>query len=556
MTNRLAVFGLLASCALLVVLVHLISAAALLRLSVTIADSAPSATTTYTIQFETTEAIPPSGRIVITPQPGHFTIPTGFAYDDVDFAVGSGEPLTDRSLAAIASVSEDGVTVVTGTNGAITIRLNSSTGVASGEKVHIELGTHAAYGPTGNQSLLNPATVGGYPIDVLTRDAAGASLDHGQAMIAVVQPVGVTAKSENVPPTRSNGLPSGTVAAGNEDIEISLQTDEIAVCRYATSTDVQYSDMTGTFTGVGGILHITTLDGFQNSTSYSYFVRCQDLFGANNLDDYEITFALDAVPISDTSIVLPSETSPGPVPNGSDFLHLSNINFAGLAPPQSTVTVLKDGVYATQSQTNSIGAFTASLTGLERGVYTFLIYATDSASRKSASVASTLTLGQGTSNSISSLLVPPTIELSSEALEVAADVRVFGAGLRGSTIELALRTSGEKKYTTTIASTSANGAWEITVPSKDLSRGTQTLRASGLIGGRASGNSTEVTLTVGGVTASSGVTGDINGDGKVNLVDFSIFLLNWNTSNEESDFNDDGTVNLADFSILLFNWTG
>lgn len=314
--------------------------------------------------------------------------------------------------------------------------------------------------------------------------------------------------------------------------------------------------MTGTFTGVGGLLHIRTLDGFENNTTYSYYVRCQDIFAANNLDDYEITFALDVTPISDTSIVLPSETSPGPVANGADFLHLSNINFSGSAPPQSTVTVLKDGVYATQAQANSSGAFTARLTGLERGVYTFLIYATDSAARKSSSVASTITLGQGTNNSISSLLVPPTIQLSSETLEAAADVRVFGAGLLGSTIELALRAAAEKKYTTTIASTSASGAWEITIPSRDLSRGAQTLRASGLIGGRASGNSTEVTLTVGGVVAPSGLKGDLNGDGKVNLVDFSIFLLSWNTSNEASDFSGDGTVNLADFSIMLFNWTG
>jgi hypothetical protein len=48
----------------------------------------------------------------------------------------------------------------------------------------------------------------------------------------------------------------------------------------------------------------------------------------------------------------------------------------------------------------------------------------------------------------------------------------------------------------------------------------------------------------------------MNGDGKVNLVDFSIFLLSWQTTDAKADFNCDGQVNLGDFSIMLFNWTG
>ena len=49
---------------------------------------------------------------------------------------------------------------------------------------------------------------------------------------------------------------------------------------------------------------------------------------------------------------------------------------------------------------------------------------------------------------------------------------------------------------------------------------------------------------------------DFNSDGKVNLVDFSILLFNWNTADTGTDLNSDGRVNLTDFSILLFNWTG
>ena len=48
--------------------------------------------------------------------------------------------------------------------------------------------------------------------------------------------------------------------------------------------------------------------------------------------------------------------------------------------------------------------------------------------------------------------------------------------------------------------------------------------------------------------------GDINGDGFVNVVDFSIMLSKWNTSDPGADLNKDGIVNIVDFSILLSNW--
>ena len=44
---------------------------------------------------------------------------------------------------------------------------------------------------------------------------------------------------------------------------------------------------------------------------------------------------------------------------------------------------------------------------------------------------------------------------------------------------------------------------------------------------------------------------DLNGDGRVNLVDFSILLFYWGTNNECADQNLDGTVDLIDFSLQL-----
>jgi peptidoglycan/xylan/chitin deacetylase (PgdA/CDA1 family) len=62
----------------------------------------------------------------------------------------------------------------------------------------------------------------------------------------------------------------------------------------------------------------------------------------------------------------------------------------------------------------------------------------------------------------------------------------------------------------------------------------------------------------GSTTASAVVkAGDVNGDGFINSLDFSIMLTNWNRTGMlrlQGDVSGDGAVNSLDFSILLTNW--
>jgi len=48
--------------------------------------------------------------------------------------------------------------------------------------------------------------------------------------------------------------------------------------------------------------------------------------------------------------------------------------------------------------------------------------------------------------------------------------------------------------------------------------------------------------------------GDINSDGTVNSLDWSIMSSQWFTSNTQSDLNTDGIVNSIDFSLMNGNW--
>jgi PKD repeat protein len=50
------------------------------------------------------------------------------------------------------------------------------------------------------------------------------------------------------------------------------------------------------------------------------------------------------------------------------------------------------------------------------------------------------------------------------------------------------------------------------------------------------------------------ITGDSNGDGKVNILDASLIGLKWNTADPCADLNNDGKVNIIDASIIGLNW--
>lgn len=68
---------------------------------------------------------------------------------------------------------------------------------------------------------------------------------------------------------------------------------------------------------------------------------------------------------------------------------------------------------------------------------------------------------------------------------------------------------------------------------------------------------TLVPLETGNVPAVSILSGDLNSDSRVNIIDFSMIAYWFRRADppREADLNGDGKVDLVDFSILAFNWT-
>ncbi len=523
-----------------------------------IIDSAPGVPTNHRLQFTVPNAIPPSGTIVVTLQDGAFSIPSSFDYTDVDLAVWNGSTYVDRPLAGSPVATTDGVSVVTGTSGKISITLSSTMGIPAGSRIQIRLGTNATFGVLGSVQILNPSVQASYRIGFITIDAGGAQIDYGTAMIAVVLPVHIDVPLQNTPPALLNVLPFGKLAPNTNLIEFTFSTDRTASCRYSLTPNTPYSNMTDSFSPPQGTFFFSVIGNHVNGTTYTYYIRCKGVQGAIS-DDYPLSFSIAATPTSNTSVTqVGAQVGSGNVPNGSQVLYLSTATIAGFTSPGSTVRVLQDGVQALNVQSGSDGSFRADIAALERGTYTFTIFSIDKEQRKSLSYSSTLAVGAGTSNSISNVILPPTIGLDSEQIDLGGKVHATGEATPNSVIQLSLApkpdTANEAKQYT--ATTSSTGLWDITTPAVST-KGTYGVKARQLL--TSAQSEYGQTLLEGVGTAPSGKScadPDINGDGKVNLIDFSILLTGWGTSAPKADLNCDGKVNLADFSILLFNWTG
>ncbi|MEK7542613.1 MAG: dockerin type I domain-containing protein [Patescibacteria group bacterium] len=163
-------------------------------------------------------------------------------------------------------------------------------------------------GFTGNNGLIATITfqVMGAGAATLTYDPSSLALKSDDTNILSIP--GSTPGSytlvvpDTTPPSRSNGAPAGTLAAGTTSTTLSLDTNENATCRYSTTQNTAYAAMVNTFSTTGGTTHSTNVTGLSNGQSYNYYVRCQDVPGNPNTGDFPIEFSVDSpAPSPDTT---------------------------------------------------------------------------------------------------------------------------------------------------------------------------------------------------------------------------------------------------------------
>jgi hypothetical protein len=204
--------------------------------------------------------------------------------------------------------------------------------------------------------------------------------------------------------------------------------------------------------------------------------------------------------------------------------------------------------------------FSATLSNLSSGDYTFSVYGEDKNGLRSTPFTFQIFITSGVTTNVGGIFIAPTIAVDKSEVKKGDNITIFGQSTPSSQIVISVNSAQEFFGN---ASTDANGVYLHNFDTSVLELGNHSTKSKALKNGEISSFSDAVAFTVGTKNVpvkiiTKVLKGDSNGDGKINLVDFSIAAFWYNKANPPAkvDLNNDGIVNLIDFSIMAYYWTG
>jgi hypothetical protein len=350
-----------------------------------------------------------------------------------------------------------------------------------------------------------------------------------------------------------------TAGAGDGKVNLSWSAS-VATLANITSYDVGISTVSGgpyTFESVGNVLAYTKT-GLTNGTTYYFQLRA-------NADTLTLAESNEAsvTPVGGTqaTIISPGGGAAPPVPSIT-----TGVNFSGRAYPQSQVTILKDGQISAVTVSGPDANFSVSLSGLSAGNYVFSVYSEDNSQNRSTLFNFPVLITQGAVAAVSGIFLSPTISVDKSEVVKGENLAIFGQSVPNSQITIGI-SSDEEQFVS--AKADKDGVYLYSLDTAPLDLGKHFTRSKAAVSSEITAFSRTVGFLVGTKTvktkpaAEAPAKGDLNGDGRVNLLDFSIAAFWFQrtpsaqfVAQEAQDLNGDGKINLTDFSILAYYWTG
>ncbi len=344
-----------------------------------------------------------------------------------------------------------------------------------------------------------------------------------------------------------------TTTAGDSEVDLSWSVPQTFLGITVGSYELGVGTISGTYTyeNVGNVTTFTKT-GLSNSTQYYFKIKSKTLGGTVLTHSNESS----ATPSSSTS------PTPGGGGGGSGNYGTGQIIFKGTAYPNSEIFLLKDASLVGSVKTDSSGNFQISSTGLSAGTFEFSLYAKDPQGIRSALSLSSTSLSPNETKSIQDIVISPTISTNNLEVKQGEFQNIFGFAQKQVTVTIYLNDGSNLK--TYVTQSNQDGFYNFNLPTANLNLGRYTTYSKSFYNNINSPNSSFLEFIVGKKTIQSPnfngcpARGDLNGDCRVDLIDFSILAFWYLKPNfpAEIDFNIDGVVDLIDFSILAYNWTG
>ncbi len=277
------------------------------------------------------------------------------------------------------------------------------------------------------------------------------------------------------------------------------------------------------------------------------------------------SFALFGVPSSTptpTPMPTPTQQSSGGGGGGGGSYFAApetKVVFSGRAYPKSAVTILKDAQIAATTITDNNANFQVSVSGLSAGNYIFSVYSEDDKGNRSSLLTFPVSVTSGTSAQVGGIFIAPTITVDKSEVKRGENIAIFGQSAPKAEVTIAVNSDNDF-FGKTVAD--ANGSYLYNFDTAQVDAGQHFTKSKVALDGAISSFSKTISFIVGSKTViakpNQVLKGDLNGDKRVNLVDFSISAYWYKRANPpvSADLNGDGKVDLIDFSIMAFYWTG
>ena len=326
--------------------------------------------------------------------------------------------------------------------------------------------------------------------------------------------------------------------------------------------DVGQSTVSGgpyAYTAVGNVTS-STRSGLSNGSTYYFVIIPKDSFGNRIATSTQVS----ATPVAATSTTGPAVGGGGSISVSTTLPQVSaSVILSGRAYPGSTVTILKDSVLQSRVPVQESADFTSTISNLQSGTYLFSVYAQDTNGNQSSTVTIPVTVVSGVTTSVNGIFLAPTIDVDKVQVKKGNPIRVFGQSSPESAITIAVNSDTELFFQT---ASDKYGVYSYSFLTAPLEIGDHSTHSNAAKSGEVSGSSRQIAFKVGSEDVLKGkmtdikksLRGDLNGDGRVNLIDFSIVAYWYKKKGFPAayDLNNDKAITLIDFSIMASHWTG
>lgn len=359
--------------------------------------------------------------------------------------------------------------------------------------------------------------------------------------------------------------PTVTATAGDAQVALSWTASTGYVGWTVSSYIIGQSTTSGgpySYTDVGNVTS-STRTSLTNGTTYYFVVRPADAFGFGIATSTEVSST-------------PTAPAPSPAPSGGGggggggggYIAPSGATaiFSGKSYPRSDVTILKDAQVASTAKAGSNGLFSLVLNNLSSGTFLFSVYAEDYQGRRSSLLSFPVNLSAGLTANISGIFIPPTIAVDKSEVRKGDPIAIFGQTTPQARLNVVVNSDDEHVVK---PQADSNGLYKYDFNTDPLDFGQHYTKSNALLGTEVSIFGPVIAFKVGNKnvlvipTPKCPLKGDVNGDCRVNLVDFSIVGYWWKRSLTENargtidaKLSADGVITLKDFSILAYYWTG